>query len=68
MEAPMTKVQVDEIRAKVVRRISNASAVGASVPTIDLFPDPQDCTFCAIFDEYWKHYETVKAFKNAEIL
>lgn len=68
MEAPMTKAQVDEIRAKVERRIGNASAVGAAVPSIDLFPDPKDCTFCAIFDEYWKHWETVKTMKGAEIL
>jgi len=58
MEPPLTAAVVAELRRRTELKISQTVANGGTPPSIELFPDPLDCTFCAIFDRYWKFWES----------
>jgi len=57
MDAPLSKAAVDDLRRRTELKISQTVTNGGSPPSIEFFPDPMDCTFCAIFDRYWKFWE-----------
>jgi len=58
IEPPLTAPVVAELRRRTELKISQTVANGGTPPSIELFPDPLDCTFCAIFDAYWKFLES----------
>ena len=54
MTCPLRKSEVDELHQRVRWKIQAATDSGGDVPSLANFPDPQDATFCAVFDAYWK--------------
>ena len=58
MEPPLSVVVVAELRRRTELKISQTITNGGTPPSIEMFPDPLDCTFCAIFDAYWKFWES----------
>jgi hypothetical protein len=57
MTAPLSKAAVDDLRRRTELKISQTVTNGGAPPSIEFFPDPMDCTFCAVFDAYWKFWE-----------
>lgn len=58
MTAPLSKAAVDDLRRRTEMKISQTVTNGGSPPSIEFFPDPMDCTYCAVFDAYWKFWES----------
>jgi hypothetical protein len=54
MTSPIKKSEIADLKNRTERKISQTITNGGDAPSIDLFPDPQDVVFCAIFDEYMK--------------
>jgi len=58
MQCPMTLVQWNSLKERTQRRCSQMSANGANAPDMAMFPDGTDCYYLAIFDAYWKFWES----------